>query len=70
MGISKLDALVIDVLNNKGNFWSAYDQGRWAYLRGTPRGNNPHFSQAGWHINEADWERGWDYEAGRDQKGE
>lgn len=64
-GLQRSDAIVAYVAREKSYTWDAYDQGRWAHSIGTPRGSNPHRTPAIWHINEADWERGWDAEHDR-----
>ncbi len=66
-GLQRTDEIVAFVINHKNYVWDAYDQGRWAHSIGSPRSNNPHRTPAFWHINEADWERGWDAEEARKQ---
>lgn len=63
-GLSRTDIIVAEVMHQRSGIWDAYDQGRWAFTIGTPRGKNPHSGPPG-HVNEHEWERGWDDERAR-----
>lgn len=57
--------LIAEVTAGGHNFWDAHDQGRLAYLDGTPFKDNPHRlpTPGYYHINMTDWERGWKRQA-------
>lgn len=57
-----------EILHEKGNYWSAFDQGRYANAIGVSRESNPYRvaeRAIGYHVNMGDWERGWDAEEQR-----